>query len=359
VKRVILCVTNDLENDQRVHRTATTLHEAGLAVMVCGRKIAQSSKFTRLYKIKRFRLPFNNSWMFYAVYNIRLFWFLLFTKCDFIFANDMDTLPAGWLAARICRKTLIFDSHELFSEVPELQNRKKIKQFWSRLEDFLIPRVDFGITVCDPIANIYKEKYNINFRVIRNVPLKKESIKNPNSEKDLILYQGALNKGRGLELLVESLRYYPKAELIVAGRGDIEKEIKTLVTTLELTDRVSFLGHVPYDNLHTITATATVGVSIEEDMGLNYRFALPNKLFDYIQARVPSVVSNLPVMSKIVSDYDIGNILLNRTPQALAQALMLVTKRRKEGYYTENLKIAAETLNWDNEKQKLLSIFVD
>ena len=359
MKRVILCVTNDLENDQRVHRTATTLHEAGLEVLVCGRKIAQSSEFTRIYKTKRFRLPFNKSWLFYAVYNIRSFWFLIFTKCNFIFANDMDTLPACWLAARICRKTLIFDSHELFSEVPELQNRKKIKKIWSRLEDFLIPRIDYGITVCDPIANIYKEKYNIDFRIIRNVPLKKVIDKNIQREKNLVLYQGAINKGRGLELLIESLPYYPEAKLVIAGRGDMENEIKTLITTLKLSDRITFLGHVAYDKLHTITSTATVGVSIEEDMGLNYRFALPNKLFDYIQAGVPVVVSNLPVMSKIVANFEIGITLLNRTPQALAQTLMLVAHQREEGYYSENLKIAAETLHWDNEKQKLLSIFAD
>ena len=359
MKQVILCVTNDLENDQRVHRTAVTLQNAGWDVTVCGRLLPRSKDFFRSYKIRRFRLLFVRSWLFYTTYNIRLLLFLLTKRYTVIFANDIDTLPAAWLASKIRGKKLVFDSHELFSEVPELQDRKKIKKIWIKIEDYLIPKIDYGITVCDPIAEIYKQKYNKDFEVIRNVPLRKEGINNKEYNPYQIIYQGAINKGRGLELLLDSMQFFPEATITIVGVGDIENKLKKMISTKKIEKRVTLLGHIPYDQLNNITKTAAVGVSIEEEMGLNYRFALPNKLFDYIQAGVPVVVSNLPVMSKIVNDYNVGEILMERTPQALAQTLITVIQKRNMGYYNDNLKIAAETLNWDNEKQKLLAIFAD
>ncbi|HPW67208.1 MAG TPA: glycosyltransferase [Salinivirgaceae bacterium] len=357
MKRIILCVTNDLENDQRVNRSASTLYENGYNVTVVGRKLKRSSKFTRLYKTHRFKLLFSKKIWFYAEYNIRLFFYLCFRKVDILLANDLDTLLACWAVSKIKRCYLVYDSHELFTEVPELMNRTRVKNAWLALERFLVPKIDVGITVCQPIADIYKKKYGKQFEVIRNVPIPKESKSITNKTEQIIIYQGAINKDRGIELLIEAMLYLQDYTLYIVGYGDLFNNIKQKVEDKKIKN-VTLTGHIPYDNLQEITSKAIVGVSLEEDSGLNYRFALPNKIFDYIQAEIPVVVSNLPVMAELVKTYDIGEILYERDPKALAQTLRNTVEKYKSGYYTANISNAAKLLNWNVEKRKFLSIFV-
>lgn len=356
MKRVILCVTNDLENDQRVNRSALTLYENGYNVTVVGRKLKRSSKFTRQYTTHRFRLLFSKKMWFYAEYNIRLFFYLCFRKADILLANDLDTLPACWAASKIKGCFLIYDSHELFTEVPELVNRTRVKKVWLALERFLVPKVDVGVTVCQPIAEIYKKKYGKQFEVIRNVPTPKEGKLITNKTEQIIIYQGAINKDRGIELLIEAMQYLQEYILYIVGYGDLFESIKQKVED-ENVKNVILTGHIPYDNLHEITSKAHVGVSLEEDSGLNYRFALPNKIFDYIQTGIPVVVSNLPVMAELVKTYDIGGILYERNPKALAQTLKNTVEKNRSGYYSEKISNAAKLLNWNVEKKKFLSIF--
>lgn len=356
MKKVIVCVTSDLENDQRVNRSALTLYQNGFDVTVVGRLLPRSKKFVRVYKTYRMKLLFSKGFLFYAEYNVRLLLYLLFRKSTILLSNDLDTLPACWTASTIKRNHLVFDSHELFSELPEIIDKKFIKTIWTKFEDFLIPRIGRGITVCNPIAEFYRTKYKTKFEVVRNVPIPIEPIATSKEVSNKILYQGALNKGRGLELLFAAMHYLPDMQLIIAGKGDLDVILRNMSKNMGLTN-VVFLGQVPYDHLWKITMSAAVGVSLEEDLGLNYRYAMPNKIFDYIQSGVPQVVSDLPVMSELVRTYGTGEILTERTPEALAVLLKDVVEKHKKGYYTYNLKHAAKLLNWDNEKLKFLAIF--
>lgn len=356
-QRVILAVTNDLENDQRVNRAALALLAAGWQVTCVGRLLPQSGCFERPYRVRRFRLWFRRSAFFYLNYNARLLLYLFFARFDVVVANDADTLPACWLAARLRRRKLVFDSHELFSEVPELVGRPRVRRVWRAVEDRLVPRVDAALTVCQPIARHYLEAYGVRFSVVRNVPLPKPFVPAERHNPLVILYQGAVNRGRGVDLLLRAVALLPQARLVVAGRGDELDGMRHLARELGVSERAEFLGHVPYDRLHQVTRQASVGVSLEEDLGLNYRYALPNKIFDYIQARVPVVASPLPAMAQLVREYGVGEILAERTPQALAELLAEVARRGNQGHYDGNLAKAAEILNWENEKHVLLSIF--
>ena len=136
-KRVVISVTNDLVTDQRVNRIATTLHNHGYEVLVVGNRFKDSCQIQRPYKTKFFRLIFNRKMFFYAEYNIRLFFFLLFVKADIFLSNDTDTLPANYLASRFRRKKLVFDAHEMFPEVPEIVGRHTVKRIWTKIEKLL------------------------------------------------------------------------------------------------------------------------------------------------------------------------------------------------------------------------------
>jgi glycosyltransferase involved in cell wall biosynthesis len=310
----------------------------------------------------RFRLLFDKGPLFYANLNFRLFFFLIRSKVDIIVSNDLDTLTACYLASGIIRKKLIFDSHELFHEVPELVHRPHIRKIWLMLEKLMVRRIDAGFTVCKPIADYYENRYNVSFGVIRNLSRYKprlspiELVRNQNPA--VIIYQGVLNLGRGLELAIESMKYISNASLWIIGDGDVRDQLLKLTKDKGLTEKVEFIGRIPLEELDQYTQHASIGLSLEENLGLNYQYALPNKLFDYIQARMPVIVSDLPEMKAIVEKYGIGSILINRTPQALAEIInTLLQKTPSDKTFIDKIEFAANELCWEKEEIKLLDIF--
>ncbi|SFS60133.1 glycosyltransferase [Lutibacter maritimus] len=361
MKRIIVSVTNDLVTDQRVHKSCTTLFNNGFDILLIGRKLKNSKQLTRSYKTKRIKLYFNKGFLFYAEYNIRLFLKLLFTKKDILLANDLDTLLPNYLISKLFSKNLVYDSHELFTEVPELINRPFKQNIWKFFESSILPRLNNQYTVCDSIATYYNTKYKTNFYTIRNFPLrdsKQDSTNFPfeiNSCK-IILYQGALNLGRGIELIIKTMLFLNNTILVIIGNGDIEKELIQKVINLNLENKVKFINKLNPAELKKITPLADLGISFEEDLGLNYRYALPNKLFDYIQAKVPVLVSDLPEMKNIVSKYKVGEVITDRTPKELASQINKILENGKD-YYNTNLEIASKELIWEKESKKLIEIF--
>lgn len=361
-KKIIVSVTNDLASDNRVHKVCTTLTNMGFDVLLVGRKLQTSATIqNRTYQTKRFNLLFTSSALFYAEYNLRLFLLLLYSNFDILLSNDLDTLSANFLASKAKGKTLVYDSHEYFTEVPELIHRPQIKKVWEALEKFIVPKIEYAYTVCNSIAKIYEEKYGVSFKVVRNIPvaLKIQSkIKKQDNAEKIILYQGAVNIGRGLKQAILSMKYIKGAKLLIAGDGDIKADLEQLVAKENLHDKVEFLGRLPIEELTKLTPTADLGLSIEEDLGLNYRHALPNKLFDYIQAQVPVLVTDLPEMSAIVNQYRVGEITHSLNPKNLAKNITdaLFNNQKRSNWYN-NLPIAATELTWENEEKVIQDIF--
>ncbi|MEA3445290.1 MAG: glycosyltransferase [Bacteroidota bacterium] len=359
-KRVIISVSNDLVADQRVHKVASSLMLAGYSVLVVGRKLPGSQGLSRKYNCQRLTLLFNKGPLFYVELNIRLFLLLLFSSADIYLANDLDTLAANYLASVIRRKPLVYDSHELFTEVPELIDRPNVQKIWKQIEAFILPRVKYSYTVCQSIADYYNRKYGIDMKVVRNIPLCKPEIEErPGSvQKSIILYQGSVNIGRGVDLVIKALKFLPDAEFHVIGSGDVLDEMKELAKSEIVLGRVKFFGKIPFEELEKHTREAALGISLEENLGLNYYYALPNKLFDYIHAGVPVLGSDLPEIAGIINRYKIGRILTDRDPRKVAETIQdMFQQKEKYKAWKENLKIAATELCWQNEEKVLLSVF--
>jgi len=357
LKKIIVSVTNDLVTDQRVDKTCEVLLDMDFDVLLVGRKLKKSPPIVRNYSTKRFRLLFNKGILFYAEFNIRLFLFLLFTKKYMLISNDLDTLLPNYLIGILQRKKLIFDSHELFSEIPELVTKPRVKKVWLYLEKTIIPRLQNIITVSDSIKNHYHYLYGISATVVRNIPKREEinqkKIKLNTEGKKVILYQGSVNIGRGLELMIDTMPLLDEYLFLVIGDGDILKQLEKKVTNLSLESKVKFLGKKTPKQLKNLTPNATIGMSLEEDLGLNYRYSLPNKIFDYIHGNVPVIVADLPEMRAIIERHPVGKILSERTPKSLAKSIISMTNNN----YKKELKAAKEDLNWSKEKEKLTSIF--
>ena len=354
MKRIMIAVTTDLNTDQRVLRIAGTLADNGFDVMLFGRKNPSSKPLSVKFPAVRCKLMANKGMMMYLLFNWRLFWYLMFHKFNLVLANDLDSLVGASLASVLKHKPLVYDSHEYFTELPELVGRRFKRRVWLAAERLFVPRAVAAYTVCQSLADIYTVKYNLQFSVVRNVPYALP--KNDNTPVcKIIMYQGALNVGRGIEMMIAAMQYLPDYELWIAGSGGVENDLRQLADEQKSGGKIVFLGRLAPDELRQRTQQAAVGLSIEEDLGQNYHYALPNKLFDYIQARVPVVVSHLPEMQRIVDDYRVGEVLTERTPSGLAVLIQKVVSQRDK--YAEKLDIAAAELNWGNESKRLIDIY--
>ncbi|MBN1821043.1 MAG: glycosyltransferase, partial [Prolixibacteraceae bacterium] len=265
--------------------------------------------------------------------------------------------------SKLRNKKLVFDSHEYFTEVPELINRPRTQKIWKGIEKRIVPKIKHAYTVCDSIAELFEKEYGVKFGVVRNVPEKQEVFEIPkekkiDTDKKIILYQGAINIGRGIPEIISAMKHVENALLLIVGSGDILEEVKDQVKQEKLEDKVVFTGRIPANEVKYFTAQADLGLSIEKDMGLNYRFALPNKLFDYIGATVPVMVSNLPEMAKLVGHYKIGSIIDSHEPEYLAKNLTKALENEElRKVWKANLKRASEELTWQNEEKVLMRIF--
>lgn len=364
MKRITISVINDLVTDQRVQRMIGTLQKEEVEILLLGRKLPNSLPMQATsYGYKRLRMMFRKGPLFYAFFNIRLFFILLFRKRqDLFISNDLDTLLANHLVSRIRKIPLLYDSHEYFTEVPELTNRRRTKAIWEKIERRVLPQVKHAVTVSESIAITYREKYSTPFSVVRNISYFREPIIDPAfhdrySARYKVIYQGALNMGRGLELVIQSMRYISDTIFIIVGDGDIRMELQKMMQEMKLTDKVVFPGKLPPSTLHKITSNCDLGISMEEDLGLNYRLALPNKIFDYIQARIPVFCSDLPEMKALIETYEIGEVAISRETKDISSQIQGILKNEKnQKKWKNNLKNAAAELCWEKEELKLIQL---
>ncbi len=368
-KTVLISVTSDLATDQRVHRTATVFKETGHNVLVIGRKLHSSGELnSRRYRVVRLRLLFEKGPLFYALFNLKLFWLLLQSKADIYFSNDLDTLLPNYLVSKIKNKPLVYDSHEYFTGVPELQNRLFVKRIWKKIEKSIVPHLKNTITVNDSIAGLYKEEYGVQFTVIRNMPMvpleqiaEKEQLRRqlslPLDQKIIILQGAGINIQRGAEEAVEAMQHLENTLLLVVGGGDVIPELKRYVQQHQLDQKVRFVPKQSAADLRLYTSAADLGLSLDKDTNINYRFSLPNKIFDYIQSGIPVLASNLPEVRKVIEDYKVGCITDSHDPRQLAVLInKMLTDPALQAMFKEHLPVAAKTLNWDREKDKLVNL---
>ncbi|MBP7810549.1 MAG: glycosyltransferase [Bacteroidia bacterium] len=356
-----MSVINDLATDQRVLRTCSVLEEHGLTVILFGRELENSPSVSHLpYKTKRVKMAFTKGPLFYFFFNLRLYFFLISTKADALFANDLDTLWANYCASKLKKIPLIYDSHEIFCEVPELQKTPLKKRIWERLEKRIIPKLKHCITVNQSIADYFKEKYNTSFSVVRNIPQEtpnfkaksKQELGIPANKKILILQGAGINIDRGAEELVQAMTYVD-AHLYIIGGGDVFPTLKKLLTELNLTTKITIKDKMPKAELLHFTHNADIGISIDKDTNLNYHFSLPNKIFDYIQAGIPVLASNLPEIKNIISRYNIGCVIDNHEPKHIAEKINFMLNSSDYTTWKDNTTKAARENSWENEKQNL------
>jgi len=369
-KRILISVTNDLIADQRVGKVSTSLQSYGYDVLLIGCIKKGRAPLKRPYKTFRFNLFFKKRFVFYMEYNLRLLFVLLFKRKDILLCNDTDALPANFIASKLCRVPLVFDAHELFPEVPEVVGRPRVKRVWEKIEDIIFPHLKQSYTVCNSIAEHYKQKYGITMGVVRNIPNKETTSapvdKNQNKiitllpsleGKKLLLYQGAINVGRGVEWLINAMPYLDNCVLCICGGGDLFEEMQALAKEKKLEDRIIFTGRLPFEELNQYTSQADLGFVLLENMGLSYYYSLPNRIFDYMKYGVPVLASNFPEIARIVETHQTGKLISHYEPEYLAKVILEMLKEWEDkSVYQSRLNELSKEFCWENEAQVMLEI---
>ena len=367
--KVVLSVTNDLYTDPRVDKVCNFLTRNEFDVTLVGRRYGDSAALApRAYKTHRMRLLFRKGGLFYAEYNIRLFFYLLFHHFDLFVANDLDTLLPNVLISKLKRKRLVYDSHEYFCGELSIADRPFVKHVWQSIERFCFPKLKDVITVSQSIVDQYEQEYGIRPHLVRNIPPKatstvtetRASLQLPEDKTIIILQGNGINEGRGGEELVEAMPFVDeKAVLLIVGNGTVIPQLKERVKDLHLENRVSFVPRVTPEMLFNYTYLSDIGIALDRDLSPNLRFSLPNKLFEYIKAGTPMVVSNLIERARIVGQYQVGLIVQDTQAEHIAEKInTLVNDNQLYDEMKANCKIAAEDLCWENEEKVLEEIYL-
>lgn len=359
---VQICLTGDMSIDYRVHKTALSLINDGFEVYCISRyKPGFGQTASMPYQVVILPTCFKAGILFYLEFNVRLFFYLLLHGSRVVLSIDLDTLTGCRLATWIRRRPLVFDSHEYFPEVPEVAHRTVVKSIWLLAEKLFIPTVDKAYTVCSSIANIYTDKYRKHFDVVRNLPLASRQeimTKAIDDERFVILYQGAINMGRGILETLDAMLLVDNVLLVIIGDGDQVAEVRCKIDQLKLHDKVHMLGKIPFSQLPAYTCSANAGLCLLENRGLNYYYSLPNRVFDFALAGVPIIASDFPEISAVVGGYGTGVLVQDLKPQSIVNAINRL-KDDAEFYQltVKNALSASKKLVWEKEESVLKAIF--
>ncbi len=358
-KKIVCTVTNDLITDQRMQRIATTLQENGYDVTLVGRELKDKYETDPyVFNTHRIKCLFNNGFLFYAEYNVRLFLYLIFHSYDIINSVDLDTVIAGIFASKIMGKKVVLDAHEDFIESPEIVNRPKVKRFWSLIEKFAFSRVQLLYTVSGSIAEKFSKRYNREVGLIRNMPESKDrQVLQKKSQKFVVLYQGALNIGRAIPQLIEAFQELDM-ELWLAGDGDLKADILRQIDELGIQDKVKYLGKLKPEELRLVTQQADLGVNLLEHLGESYYYSLANKFFDYVMAEIPQVCIDFPEYRRLNTEFEVAVLLDNVKPLTIREKLQnLRVNSTLLEKLTSNCRLAKKSWNWETEEKKLIEYY--
>ena len=357
-KKTLIAVTTDVVSDMRVQKVCHYLNSVSCDVLVIGRILPSTFKKELPFKVKLLKLPFSKGILFYFSYNLAFFFRGLFIKADIIVSNDLDTLLPCYILSKLKKCELVYDSHEYYTESAGLIGKPNKKKIWETIEKWIFPKLNQIITVNESIANIYENKYGKKVSIVRNIPpifvpkktKSKEALKLNSTSKIILLQGGFIDHDRGGIELIQAMQYITlDIQLVIIGAGQEIPKMKSLTKELNLTNKVLFISKIPSDQLIQYTLNADLGISIDKPTNLNYKFSLPNKLFDYMRAEVPILISNLPELIKIHQKYPFGLILDSHDPTHIASKIESSLNNPNYKEWKLNLSKASKEYTWENE----------
>ncbi|MFH1009482.1 MAG: glycosyltransferase family 4 protein [Candidatus Latescibacterota bacterium] len=369
--RICMTMFDEPVNDARIHKETATLVKMGHSVRIVCVKYDRADQEVRPpgAQVEPIYVGGKRSGKvrFLRFYR-KAFWRAMRRNAEVYHAQDLYSLPVAYLAARAHRAGLIYDSHEYYLGMGSLVGRRFERSIWALVEKVFIGKADRVITVGDAIADTLRTRYGIRRPVVvRNCPAFTRSVRTdalrewlgiPKSVA-ILLYQGGMQRGRGLFMILESLKRVEGCCVVMLGNGHMLEALKEHARRLGLTDRTYFPGSVPLGELMHLTASADIGIHLIENTCLNHYYCIPNKLFEYLMAGLPVIMSDFPEIGKVVREAQAGLLVDPTHPEQIADALkkLLSDEDLRRHYSEHGLKAAQERYNWDRESSKLEGVY--
>ena len=404
-KLITMTLFNNFKNDTRVLREGKSLLELGFRVRILAlwskgqpeREVIEGIEVIRhkltpwhLKLIRKSRtwlggpfiesilrgilMPFHRYLMFLE-YDKVVYSRYLEDFSDVYHAHDLNTLRVAEKLSKAQKSKLVYDSHELYLDRNRHKRAGLIKRFLLKsFEKGKIRKCDAIITVNDSIANILCKRYNIeDVNIITNTPpiqlIEKynpkydlRKILSIKKDMKLLIYVGSIQRNRGIENLIMSLKYLDNVYLVLMGYGnkDLMDELDTLVESNNLADRYSIFGPVPSELVPRFTSSADIGAAPILNSCLSYYLCSPNKIYEYIHAGIPVIASDFPELSKVVLGNKIGKVFDPDDPEDIANSLKSLLKDKDlENIISDNIERSSRIYNWNNESRKLQDIYIN
>jgi glycosyltransferase involved in cell wall biosynthesis len=276
--------------------------------------------------------------------------------------NDLDTLLAGVLCSMTSR-ALVHDAHELWpDQFIGMGVYSSTALAWLRmLERILLRRANVVITVNEFIGEELEKRYKIRKpQVILNVPalehyhLVHRPVRRATAKK-VALYQGLFTFHRGLENLVNACQFLEDdVTLVLRGYGPNENQLREIAKQYT---NCRFEKPVHMNELVSAAAnTGHIGIVPYAPVNINNYLASPNKLFEYIQAGLPVVGSDLPFLRKIILGHEVGYVFDPNSPSDIARAINTATRDSVLPILRTNVRRIQKRYCWDEEQEKLVSL---
>ncbi|MBN2200621.1 glycosyltransferase family 4 protein [bacterium] len=361
--------------DSGVHKKAVSLNRHGyrVKVFVLQSRTPKPDQRLNSYDVFRIRLwlrrllPRHLIFFFfkYLEFQWRSFQMLSRQRFDIMYCNDLETLPVGVLLKRFRGVRLVYVSDELNTEVTDLNSLSR--GIWKVVETFCIRSADAVFTVNESISVWLGDQYRIpRPEILYNVPYRRRSRGKRNLRRmfgipgnhTVLLYQGSMHPSRGVPTLLRIMPRIPDASLIVIGD---QRQFTELVrrTHTAVPENVHVIDFVPYPELPSYTAGADIGLYLLENSCLNYYYSLPNKLFEFLAAGLPVVLSDFPEHRRIVAGYRCGILVNEKSDGDIVRAIRrLMQDRRTYLEMSRNARrITQETFNWETQEKNMITVF--
>jgi glycosyltransferase involved in cell wall biosynthesis len=358
--RICIALMDDPVYKQSCIRVAEALTRAGYKVTMIGRRLSDGSgpqvpANRDPVRQVRFACLFKKGKAFYAEMNSRIFFYLLFHRVDLVCAVNLDTILPCYLVSVIKRIPRLYDARELFTEMAEVVARPRIRKAWLWVERTMVPRFPGGYAVCFSIADELHRRYGVRYPVVRNMTVLDENhVPGPRPlENPYLLYQGAVNHGRGLDALLAAMRRidFP---LVICGTGNYIAQTRELVRSYGLQEKVIFTGQLKPAALRRYTDHAWIGINLVEREGFNQYYSLPNKLFDYIHSGLPQVTMDYPEYRRVQDEFEVAVLIPDVTEEQIVRAVeRLCNDDVLYERLRENCRKARYHFNWQAEERKL------
>jgi len=366
---VVFALTGDVHRNARALKQIRSLAGQGWSVHVLALKgDADVVEMPSGVHVETVELRHSRGFRFFREVHARMSAAALDVPASVYHASDLYVLPAMALAARSNGADYTYDSRELYPHVASTVGRPWVGWYWSYVEERYIRGSAAVFTVSRKIADHLSATYGIRAPVlVRNVPQKRElpevsdrlaRLAGLSESTPIILHLGQMRRGRGCETLVRAMQLVDRGCLVFLGYGPEKDSLRRLSESLSLDSRIRFLDPVPADDVLEVASGAHVGVTMLEDTCLNHRYALPNKLFDYLAAGVPVLAAHLPELRSVIQGYNVGRTVDPSDAGAVADALNnMIASERDRSAWIANAHRMAETFNWEIASQRFIRVF--